>query len=66
MVPGSPHMSYPHIFEPGYSRAPRAEERTGMGLYVSRLLARWAGGAMNWRGLGCQFRLRLPLTLGER
>ncbi len=67
--PGIPAHVYPHIFEPGYSHAPRPEERTGMGLYVSRLLARRIGGELevveNWRGSGCRFRLRLPLLLAE-
>ena len=63
--PGIPAHVLPHIFEPGYSHAPLASERTGMGLFVSRLLARRIGGELEepetWRAVGCRFRLRLPL-----
>lgn len=65
--PGIPEAIRPRLFEPGFSLAPRPEERTGMGLYVSRLLLGHVGGtlelAWSWRGVGSRFILRLPMNL---
>ncbi len=65
--PGIPAHVVPDIFKPGFSQAPRASERTGMGLYISRILVEQIGGTLeleeNWRGFGCRFRLILPLVI---
>lgn len=65
--PGIPEAVRPRLFEPGFSLAPKPEERTGMGLYVSRLLLGHVGGSLEldwaWRGVGSRFVLRLPMQL---
>ena len=65
--PGIAARDEPNIFSAGYSQAPDPSERTGLGLYVSRLLAREIGGELtlqdNWRGYGCTFELNLPMKL---
>jgi signal transduction histidine kinase/ActR/RegA family two-component response regulator len=63
--PGIPSHFVKNIFTPGFSQAVKPEERTGMGLYISRFLLQQIGGNVelidNWRGIGCVFRLQLPL-----
>jgi signal transduction histidine kinase/ActR/RegA family two-component response regulator len=65
--PGIPHAVMPRLFEPGFSLAPHPGQRTGMGLYVSRLLLAEIGGAVEcdwtWRGVGTRFRIEVPLQL---
>lgn len=65
--PGIATHVQPEIFRPGYSQAPCEEDRTGMGLFVSRLLLKQVNGAVElaetWRGEGSRFRVWLPLVL---
>ncbi len=66
--PGIDVVAAARLFEPGWSFAPDAEERHGIGLWLSRTLLARHGGRLtleeNWRGLGARFRVALPVTLG--
>lgn len=67
--PGIPEAVRPRLFDPGFSLAADACERSGMGLYISRLLVEQVKGELQldwaWRGVGSRFVLRLPLNLEE-
>lgn len=66
--PGISAAMQTRLWQAGYSSATKAEQRHGMGLWLSRRLAQQAGGSLelveSWRGLGCWFRLRFPLVMG--
>jgi signal transduction histidine kinase len=65
---GIPAHQIPRLFQPGVSFAQQIEQRNGIGLWLSRRLAKQAGGEVtltqNLRGLGAEFTLQMPLRLG--
>ena len=66
--PGLGAFALQHLFQPGFSWAPDAELRQGMGLWLSRVLVKQEGGTLNleenWRGVGARFRITLPTRVG--
>lgn len=63
--PGISQAVLAHLFEPGLSTATEATQRHGIGLWLSNTLLQQEQGTLrlhrNWRGLGCTFRIELPL-----
>ena len=63
--PGVSPTALSHLFQPGFSMAPEAQQRHGMGLWLSRLLLEEEGGSLvlleNWRGIGARFRISIPM-----
>jgi signal transduction histidine kinase len=66
--PGLDQHALEGLWEPGFSTAPEATRRHGIGLWLARRLVEDAGGTLtlqeNWRGLGTCFQLWLPMHLG--
>ena len=65
--PGIHEKDVERIFQAGFSDAPNAEEKHGIGLWLSAQILKSINGKIdlmdNLRGLGCTFRLSVPLTL---
>ncbi len=66
--PGLTPATLARLWQAGYSSARDADQRHGIGMWLSRQLVVEAGGTLtlhqNWRGLGAWFRLRYPIHLG--